>query len=105
IAIDLPLLLFHRADEVPERLLIPVAERHSPPLRTRVLRSAASRLCHHAKPGRALPRGDSTLARSGTYEYREQKRAARKCSVVAPPGHRRSKYSSRSGLKAITRLY
>jgi hypothetical protein len=57
------LLLFHGADVMAERRLIAVAEANCPQARFAVFIATAGVQCEHAKPGRALSGGHSTLAR------------------------------------------
>jgi hypothetical protein len=56
------LFLFYGTDKMPERLLIPIAERKSPALRLTALTDSACGSREDAKPGRRSSGGDSTLA-------------------------------------------
>ena len=67
---EFALLLFYGADKVPEGLLIAIAKRESPQLRTRVFLDSAGRSGEHTKPGCGCTCGDSTLSRSGPRKAR-----------------------------------
>ena len=62
---QLALFLLHGADEVAEGRLEAVADTHRPLFRMAVLLNAAGIGCQHAKPGRALTSGHSTLTGGG----------------------------------------
>ena len=55
--------VLHIADKVPVTRLVAIANGYRPALRIVVIVHTASRFSEHAKPGRALSCGDSTLAR------------------------------------------
>jgi hypothetical protein len=65
VMIDFALYLLDGANEMAERRLVPVAGGDGPQLRMIVVRSAAGISGEHAKPGRALSSGYSTLAGRG----------------------------------------
>jgi hypothetical protein len=66
------LFLLYRADKMPERLLIPIAEPNSPQLRPAVLLNSTSSSREDAKPGRRSSGGHSTLAGSRPGEAGKQ---------------------------------
>ena len=62
VSVDLTLLLLDDPDKMPERLLVPVAQRDRPFFRIGTFLDTAGRFREHTKPGCASSGGDSTLA-------------------------------------------
>jgi hypothetical protein len=62
VPVRFPLLLLNGTDKMPERLLVPVAQRDRPQLGIGMFLDPTGGSGEHAKPGRASSRGDSTLA-------------------------------------------
>jgi hypothetical protein len=80
VPVDFALLLFYGADKVAERLLVPIPQRDSPPLRMGVFRNSACGSREHTKPGCACTSRHSALARGRHCEPAKQTTNAHKRS-------------------------